>query len=590
MASETFIQTFVHKLEEGSWRPWMLRALTVVFILFVVNLWIFRDNGFKGLSHEKAMEQAQVSREIARGNGFSTKMIRPAALYQFRENLGRFNLDRTPDTFHAPLNPILNAPFLAAVKSYWAMSTKDLLYIPDAVLVCVQFFWMMLGWLLSYLTMRRLFDARLAAFGVWLLILCQSFWDYALSGLPQNLMFFLFSGALYCLVRAVQNRIDGIRTWRWLLACAVCFGFLALAHALTLWIFVGAVAFVAIYFRPRLFNVGLLLGTVAIMYTPMLIHNQRACGNPLGLGWYSGLDEIKGSEHAIMRSMEPPFERVSPGHFRNKIQSKIISQSSDLMRYLGGIVVAPVFFLALMHRFRRKDTSDFRWAVLLMWLAALSGMSVYGLDTAPTFMPFAPPAEANDLHLLFIPLFTAYGLAFVLVLWSRLEINVRLVRWGFVSLIFILSGFRFATTFAGLNSSPKASVQWPPYVPPFIAILNQWTTDQEVIASDVPWAVAWYADRKSLWLPMSIQDFTEVYDYNQLSGRLVGMYLTPMSGNRMFVADVMKGDFKDWAPFIQRQLQTPGLKDFPLRAMVALPMNNECIFYADRDRWTARED
>ena len=43
--------------------------------------------------------------------------------------------------------------------------------------------------------------------------------------------------------------------------------------------------------------------------------------------------------------------------------------------------------------------------------------------------------------------------------------------------------------------------QYPPYLEPVIALLNGWTTDKEVISSDMPWAVAWYADRKSLWIP-----------------------------------------------------------------------------------------
>ena len=32
-------------------------------------------------------------------------------------------------------------------------------------------------------------------------------------------------------------------------------------------------------------------------------------------------------------------------------------------------------------------------------------------------------------------------------------------------------------------------------------------TEDEIIASDMPWGVAWYADRKSLWIPMTINDF-----------------------------------------------------------------------------------
>jgi hypothetical protein len=631
MASETAVQTIVHKLEEGGWKPWVLRALVIAFVALMVYLWMFKDGSFKGLSHERAMEQAQVAREIARGNGFSTKMIRPAALYQFRDNTGQFNQDRTPETYHAPLNPIINAPFLWLVRNYWTMTVKEIDYVPDRVLVFVQLAFMMAGWAVSYITMRRLFDARLAAFGLWLMILCQTFWDFAISGLPQNLMFFIFSCAVYCMVHAVQNRIAGRRIAGWLSVSAFFFGLLALAHALTLWIFVGAMVFALFYFPPvlpkeeeeqtgiirriamlplravqeilasmRFPEVAqrivlrpapfLMFAIVLAMYLPWMVRNYRACGNPVGLGWYSGLYQVKGTQDSIMRSMEPPFERVSPHIFRDKIQSFLASQTARLLEYLGGVVAAPVFFLALMHVFRRKETADFRWALLSMWLFALLGMSVFGLEGKPVFQPFAPQIEANDLHILFVPLFAAYGMAFLLVMWSRLGINVRLVRWGFVALIFVLSGQRFLTTAIALRGMPSGRVQWPPYIPPFIAILAQWTTEREIIASDAPWAVAWYADRKSLWLPMTVKDFITLNDDNLLNGRIVGLYLTPYSGNRMFLSEVVKGDYKEWSPFIMRNLSGPALRDFPLRAVTPLPLDNECVFYSDRDRWTARED
>src|SRR5262249_4706272 len=143
------VQTIVHKLEEGGWKPWVLRALVVAFLALMVYLWIFKEGSFKGLSHEKAMEQAQISREIARGNGFSTKMIRPAALFQFTDQLKNTEIlkrESIPDTYHAPLNPLINAPFLWLFKDRWTMTTKDIDYIPDRVLVVVQFAFMIAGW------------------------------------------------------------------------------------------------------------------------------------------------------------------------------------------------------------------------------------------------------------------------------------------------------------------------------------------------------------------------------------------------------------------------------------------------------------
>src|SRR4028119_1845235 len=119
MSAEMAIQDFVHKLEEGGWAKWIRLFLLVVTVAYVVNLWMFRDSGFKGLSDEKAIEQAQISREIARGNGFSTQVIRPAALSQFEAHKGKFPLEKTPDTYHAPLHPAINSLALRLTKDSW---------------------------------------------------------------------------------------------------------------------------------------------------------------------------------------------------------------------------------------------------------------------------------------------------------------------------------------------------------------------------------------------------------------------------------------------------------------------------------------
>lgn len=593
MASENWAQSFVHKLEEGGWATYIRKIVLGAFVFFYIIMWLFVDGTFKGLSHAKAMEQAQIAREIARGNGFSTKVIRPAALYQFQANTGSFSLENTPDTYHGPLNPVLNAPFLWMAKDSWQMSQKRVVYLPDRIIVAVQFFWMIVGWFVSYFTMKRLFDKRLAVLGVWLLIICQKFWDFAISGLPQNLMFALFSVAVYCLVRAVENRTAELPTWRWLAGCGAAFGLLALTNALTLWLAIGAILFIVVYFPKRWLSAGIVLGLILMAYVPWMVRNSNVCGHWGGLGWYSGLHAIRGSEDAIMRSMEPALTGITPRLFIGKFKGTAIEQTLNLVDYTGAIIVAPLFFLALIHVFKRRETGVFRWAILSMWVCGFLGLCIFGLDAKPANMPFAPQVQANDLHVLFVPMFTAYGLALVLVLWSRTGITVKLVRFGFLAAVFAWSGLRFLDSTYSLATtliSPKAHVQWPPYAPPFIAMLADWTTEREVITSDIPWGVAWYADRKSLWLPMKIQDFMDLNDYNKINGNIVGLYLTPMSANASFVGGIIKGDYKEWALFITRQIVGPALKDFPLREVTPLPIDWECVFYADRNRWQPKED
>ena len=267
--------------------------------------------------------------------------------------------------------------------------------------------------------------------------------------------------------------------------------------------------------------------------------------------------------------------------FRSKVQQQTIAQLSNIYSYLGHSPVAPVFFVSLLHLFKRPDTASFRWCLFLMWLFAVLGMSLFGL-------PDQDPIQANNLHILFIPLAIFFGLAFVLVLWTRLsteriEINVRLVRWAAYAGLLIVSAFPLLHALMTANGR----VQWPPYVPPYIALLGDWVHPDEVITSDMPWAVAWYADRECIWLPDTISTFMDMHDYNRLNAPIVGLYLTPVSGDSRMFSDIEKGEYKEWSPFILRNVDTKG---FPLEAVTALPIDNECIFYSDRNRWSIKAE
>ena len=580
MAFEQVVQTLVHKMEEGGWVEWIKLAVLTGAVAFVINLWFFRDAGFRGLTHGVAMEQAQISREIARGNGFSTKVIRPAALWIFDKNKGAFPVEKQPDIYHAPLNPWLNSWALRLAKSSWPMTVKDIQYTLDKVIAGMGLACFLLSVVVNFFTARRLFDKRLAVFGIGLMLLCQKFWDFALSGLPQMTMLLIFSCAMYALVRAVQNQNEGRGPLGWLAATGLCFGLLALTHALTLWIFAGLFLVSLAYFRPIGRGAFLMLAIVALCYSPWLVRNYQVCGSPVGLGWYSGLAGILGTESSVMRSMEVRVDDVTPRVFRRKLQTQTLEQFNNIYSYLGAVVVAPVFFVALLHVFKRRDTGVFRWFTLVMWVSAVVGMSVFGLYDDGNL-------KANDLHILFVPLMSFYGMALILVMWSRIDLNIRFIQLAFLTILYTVSALPFINQFLELVGPATMRIAWPPYYPGGIAALGGMTEPNEVITTDMPWAVAWYADRESLWLPMSVKDFLDLNDYAQLKGQIVGLYLTPVSGDQPYISVIAKGEYREWSSFITR---TASVRDFPLKYSTAMPVNGECVFYSDRDRWTDRED
>ncbi|OYV00030.1 MAG: hypothetical protein CFE26_24625, partial [Verrucomicrobiales bacterium VVV1] len=164
---------------------------------------------FRGLNSPQAMDQAQIAREISRGNGFTTKFIRPVAYHQAQKAKGTVPFEAFEDTYHAPLNPLINAAVLKLIgadsKNDWSMGENQMVFPLDRIIAAVStlFFLMAIG--VNYLLISRIFDAKIAGVCAILMLFCQTFWDFSLSGLPQMLLLLLFSCGAYFAYRAVES-------------------------------------------------------------------------------------------------------------------------------------------------------------------------------------------------------------------------------------------------------------------------------------------------------------------------------------------------------------------------------------------------
>jgi hypothetical protein len=564
------VQRLVHALEAGGAAVWVRRSLAVLVIVGLALFYFMHE--FRGLATSQAMDQAQIGRHIASGHGWRTNLIRPRAIGQL-QNKGKDVMQKIwYDTYNAPLPPLVNAVALFPVKSHWKMTPQDIAYIGDKAVVLVQILFFIGSVVVLFFVARRLFDQRVALLGCSLVLICDMIWQYSISGLPQMMLLFLFNLTIYCLLRAIQAQYGGGAVGIWLALAGLCFGLLALTHALTLWMFVAAFLYCVFFFKPRGYAAVIVLITFLIVYVPWLVRNYVVCGHPGGVAIYSVLDGIRQSESAWMRQLGLDMVGITPGYFRDRFTSEFTRQLGRLFEYLGWSVVAPLFFVSLLHRFKRPGTAAMRWLILFMWIGAVMGMATYGMHEEQNF-------TANQLHLLFIPIMTCYGFAFLLVLWNRLEIDLGLARVGFLVLLFLLCGWPMIYT---LTLAPRVSpLRWPPYIPPYISALNDWMGPEEITASDMPWAIAWYADRPALWLPESERAMSSLNDYRILGKPINGLYLTPVSGSQNLLSDIMKGEYREWSPVILRSIDTTR---FPLPWVTQLGLEGECMFFSDHDR------
>ena len=571
MAIETKLQTFLHAFEQGRATAWIKGILVAMVAVLLAVAWFgFKFNGF---SVPAAMDQAQVGRQIAEGRGFSTLYARPLALHLGLARTGSIG-SPLPEISQAPLGPLLNAAIFRASGMNFAFAPEEFVSPAERAITVAGLGFFAGSLLLSYLLGRRLFDPRLALLATGLLVLTDLAWRFAFSGLPQMAMLFFFSGALLALLSALEANAARRRvaTLLLVLLASLLLGLVTLGHGIGLWIFAGFWLFIVAVLRPRWLVALAAPAVYALPLLPWAWHNWRAVRNPFGLPFYE-LYRQPGSDPLALTADLEPLLRFSPADFLTNTAAQTMEQLAQLPSFLGGSIAAAAFFVAVfLHVFRRWQPAQFRWAVFLMWLGAFAGMCVFGVDRT---------VSVNQLHILFLPVMILYGLAFLLVLWSRLGLDQPLLRSAFISVLYLVTALPLLGTI--MATSPR--VNWPPYVPPIVSRFGQWIEPGEAMASDIPWATAWYANRLSLLLPENIGQFEIIHGEGLLRAPLVGLYLTPFSGDEPGYANIINGRYREWARFVLREIKPDDIAGWMLRSAVNLPVDGESVFFADRPRW-----
>ncbi len=613
-------------------------TIIAVLLIAMVSLQLFVS--FKGLYNPVAMDQAQIARQVARGEGMTTKFIRPIALaqtYHKADNEAKkktadaqkeakaegldteedinipiqFDSLTIRDTSNAPLNIFANAIALklTGTDNYDSTIIRDgyYSYAPDRVIASVSAIFFILSIIAIFHLARRVFDTMIASITCTLIILSSVFLEFAISGLPQMLMLFLFTLGLNFLYTAIQRKQNDELPIVPVIIAGLFFSLACLAGWIAFWPMLGFIIFTGIYFKP--------IGAYSIPPAIILVllcawsgyNNYNYSGNIFGAAVYSiyeGIGAQEGGADSIMRSIAQRDIPVDAQTILTMCITRSFTQLNSIVSTMGGCIVAAFFFLAIFHTFKNRAGNTLKWAIFLMWIMSTIGMALYSSDET---------ISSGQIQILSAPMFIAFGLAILFIFIARAEAshaNIKGLKQFAIAVVIIVSAAPTimslpATLRIGLLSETTGLHQWPPYYPPVMTgKLRENTDADKVIASDQPWAVAWYANRSSTWLPRKTTTFAELDDmFNHGGSSIGGILITPSShsvegGLREafrqygdFSSFVIEGSMMDLVPAYgsylttaapQNAEQNPVLSKFTKPSSRLMLLGAQMIYYSEK--------
>ena len=604
-ASETSIQTAVFQIEMGRGKQ-VIQWVLLVLLAAALSL-IYTAGQFRGLTKRESMDMAQLARNIAHGQGFTTYLIRPLSIWKLQDHGWKIQDKATrerlimqhPDICNPPLYPLaLAGLFKLLPASAFNYDSAERVYYPERCVILPFDQLCLLGSvLLVFLWAKRLFDRRVAIVAGLIMLFSDTLWSYGVSGLPTNLLTLLFLLAIYCLfiadgrlnppdsaegqeTGAAPGRVTG-GVVALVIGSAVLMGLCFLTRYLALFFLIPMVIYVARIFQGRAAAMwaGVYVAVVVAVITPWLLRNYQVSGSVLGIAQYELINRA-GSFHgqSLPRSYKPDFTgaysiKALVGKLLVNLRTNLITN----FRLIGSDFLVGFFGVGLMYGFRRRDVSRLRWLVLGAIAVAIFAMSLIGSDPERT----GPEIYGGNLLVLLLPLVAIFGAAFFYLLLDRIHFRIKLTRGTVVGMFVVLnvSPMIFTMLPPRLGAYP-----YPPYIPPVTrAVAATFETDA-LACSDMPWAIAWDGERRALWLPMTMDDFYEINDFVAPKG-VQYLMLTPYIIDLKPQSEVSKGEYKGWATFMRGQV--PG--NFPLKAYSPLPPDNEQVLLADRVRWGGKK-
>lgn len=581
------LQQFIYMLTFGPGA----RVFRVLLALIAVGTLggLYDATVYRNFSNREAMDMAQLGKNLSEGRGYTTLFVRPFSMFLVQRHRPDHSPEiktQHPDTANPPVYPTLLAGLfkLVPARRFAAPAPGSFIYAPDLAVAVLNQVLLVLAAVLLYFLAKTLLDEKMAWVTTAVFLGAEMMWRFSVSGLSTILLVVLFLALAWCLV-VLEHSARLARPDAWLVALAGLAGALVGAGGLTrysyAWMILAVLGYLLAFFNRNRAALALAaLGGFLVVMGPWVVRNYAVSGMPFGTATFTICQETGNfTEDRLERSLSPDLRTVTVPEFGRKL----IRNSREVfenMPKLGGSWVPAFFLVGLVLPFRSAALARLRW-FLLFSLVALGVAQTLG-HTALSVE--SPEINSENLVVLVVPLVFMYGVALFFLLLDYLALPFRTARPVFMAGFCLIVSLPLVQSLLPPHPSP---VVYPPYDPALIQRVGGWFNEKELLMSDMPWAMAWYGRRQTLWMTLNWKkDFVEITDFQK---PIKGIYLTPVTMDTKFLSNWVKGQNNSWTTFLLETMlagQVP--KGFPLHQAPEGWFREGQLLLTDYDRWNLK--
>jgi hypothetical protein len=565
-----------------------------IFLLgFILLAAWFNFHTNHGFFNPEAMESAHLGRHLAAWDGYTTYSIRPSTLGL----LQRANTNRAsevlqhpvPDLSIAPGYPFLLACLMKTLPfNFAADPTRLRTYQPESLIIGFNDLLFFAAVLLLFQVARRLFDSEVAWVSAILFAASEIYWKFTGSGLSTIWLLLIFLSMAWCLVAMEERERREIppapgASLALAAAAGALVGIGGLSRYSFAWMILPVLLFIGLFFKRHR---GKLCALAAVSFllvmAPWIARNLTLSHTPFGTATYTLLENTRPSEEDRVERAFDPFAAGLSHLTPRDLLNKFLVNEGNILRsdlpHLGGNWVCAFFLCSLLLPFHRDGLRRLRyflvWSLVLMAVVQALGQTHLSIDS--------PEINSENLLVLLAPLVLIFGTGFFFTLLDQLAFpDPRLRRVAAMFFAVVMSA-PLLLDLAG----PRDYAPMSPYAPFRIQLTATMMHPDELMMSDIPWAVAWYGERPCAWLTLND---TGTFDQLDKLKAVQAIYLTQQTTDRPFLSQILDNQH-GWEHFMYDSLpesQWPRATlpaGFPLTKAL-LDYAPTQVFISDRVRW-----